>query len=90
MHTITHKASPFILAWVGAAVIDVNLTIGASEASNTCTPVPTRTIISTGGSILAEGVTLTGDEVWCVCMCMCMCVCVVCVGGGEEPCFMDI
>jgi len=58
------------VAGVGAAVVDVGLAVGTHVARNTRAPVPSRTIISTGGSILAGGATLAGEKIWCVCVCV--------------------
>jgi len=69
----THRAYPSIVAGVGAAVVDVGLAVGTHVARNTRAPVPSRTIISTGGSILAGGATLAGEKIWCVCVCVRMC-----------------
>lgn len=54
------------MAGVGAAVVDVCLAVGTHVARNTRAPVTSRTIISTGGSILAGGATLAGEKIWCV------------------------
>jgi len=59
----TIRACPSIVAGVGAAVVDVCLAVSTHVASNARAPVPSRTIISTGGSILAGGATLAGEKI---------------------------
>ena len=55
------------MAGIWAAVIDVVLAVGPIVASNTCTPISTRAIVSAGSSVLAGAAALTGEEV-CVCV----------------------